>query len=347
MGKMRHIGFMGPIRPMRLIGRMGLMGLIGLMGLMGCESSHKPAASSHVTTDSAPYELLLIADKDWLKTADGMVVMEILNSSILGLPQQESNFKIININPAAFGTTFQGFANIIQVDISSQYTKSGFKVAHDLYAHPQTMVHLTASDSKAMVDLFMKRGQQIIDMFVDAELQRERANLKRSYSDKVRQQVKQQFGCDIYAPKEINAVKPGKDFFWASSNQIDNRLNICVYTYPYVPEEGLSRTHFIAIRDSFMRENIKGESANQYMTTNPEFVFTRTITFEGRHVLEARGLWNMKNDMMGGPFVSYSQVDSLHNRIIVAEGFVYAPDKKKRPLIRRLEAAIQTLELPH
>ena len=81
------------------------------------------------------------------------------------------------------------------------------------------------------------------------------------------------------------------------------------------------------------------------MTTNPEFVFTRTITFEGRQVLEARGLWRMTNDMMGGPFVSYSQVDSLHNRVIVAEGFVYAPDKKKRLLIRRLEAAIQTLEV--
>ena len=317
--------------------------MMWLFLLVACTSDKTPRTNNHVTTDSAPYELLLITDKDWLKTADGMIVMEILNSSILGLPQQESNFKIISINPAAFGTTFQGFANIIRLDINSQYQKPGFKVAHDLYAHPQTMVHLTASDSKTMVDLVMKRGQQIIDMFVDAELQRERANLKRSYSDKVRRQVQQQFGCDIYVPKEIDAVKPGKDFVWASSNQISNRLNICVYTYPYVPEEGLSRTHFIAIRDSFMRENIKGEQANQYMTTNPEFVFTRTITFEGCQVLEARGLWKMTNDMMGGPFVSYSQVDSINHRVIVAEGFVYAPEKKKRLLIRRLEAAIRTL----
>ena len=96
---MRRMRLMGPIGPMRLmglmgpIGRMGLIGLMGLMGLMGCESSHKPAASSHVTTDSAPYELLLIADKDWLKTAEGTVVMEKLNAYILGLPQQESNFR--------------------------------------------------------------------------------------------------------------------------------------------------------------------------------------------------------------------------------------------------------------
>ena len=70
-----------------------------LIALMGCDSSQKQTGN-HVTTDSAPYELLLITDKDWLKTADGMVVMEVLNSSILGLPQQESNFKIISINPS-------------------------------------------------------------------------------------------------------------------------------------------------------------------------------------------------------------------------------------------------------
>ena len=319
--------------------------LLLLLLLMACSSEKKPGASNRVTTDSAPYELLLIADKDWLKTTEGTVVMDILNSNILGLPQPESNFKIFSINPAAFGTTFQGFAHIVQLDINAKYTQPEFKVAHDLYAHPQTMIHLTAPDSKAMVDLVVKRGQQIISMFVDAELQRERENLKRSYSDKVRRQVQQQFGCDIYAPKEIDAVKPGKNFLWSSSNQIDNRLNICVYTYPYTTEADFSQDHFIAIRDSFMRENIKGERADQYMQTNPEFVFIRTITFKGRQVLEARGLWDMKNDMMGGPFVSYSQVDTAHNRVIVAEGFVYAPEKKKRPLIRRLEAAIQTLEI--
>lgn len=341
MNKTEPISPLSPISP---IGRISLIGLICLMSLMGCESSQKQT-SNRVTTDSAPYELLLIADKDWLKTADGTVVMEVLNSSILGLPQQESNFKIISINPNAFSTTFQGFANILHIDVNPKYTKAAFKVTRDIYAHPQTVAYLTAPDGRAMTDMVIKRQHQIIDLFVNEELKKEQANLKRTYSDKVKRQVKQQFGCDIYAPKEINAVKPGKDFVWASSNQLDNRLNICVYTYPYSPDEGLSQARYIAIRDSFMRENIKGEQANQYMTTNPEFVFIRTINHEGRQIMEARGLWAMKNDMMGGPFVSYSQIDSLHNRIIVAEGFVYAPDKKKRPFIRRLEAAIQTLSI--
>ena len=85
-----------PIRPIRLIVFMSIL------LLAACSSNKKIAKSNHVTTDSAPYELLLIADKDWLKTADGTVVMEILNSDIPGLPQPESNFKVMSINPTAF-----------------------------------------------------------------------------------------------------------------------------------------------------------------------------------------------------------------------------------------------------
>lgn len=332
----------GLMKPMSL---MGLMGLMGLLLLAACTSEKKTGASNRVTTDSAPYELLLIADKDWLKTADGSVVMEILNSSILGLPQQESNFKVLSINPTAFSKTFQGFANIIKLDINSKYSKAEFQVAHDIYAHPQIVAYLTAPDGKSMTEMVIKRRQQIIDLFVNGELKRERANLHRTYSDKVKREVKRLFNCTLYAPKDINAVKTGHDFLWASTNQIDNRLNICVYSYPYTPED-FSEQRFIAIRDSFMRENIRGDKANQYMGTNADFVFSRTMTFEGRTVIEARGLWEMKNDMMGGPFVSYSQVDTLNNRVIVTEGFVYAPEKKKRLFIRQLEAAIQTLELP-
>ena len=54
----------------------------------------------------------------------------------------------------------------------------------------------------------------------------------------------------------------------------------------------------------------------------------------------------MTGEAMGGPFVSHSQVDTINNRVIVVEGFVYAPDKMKRTMIRRLEAALYTLELP-
>jgi hypothetical protein len=54
----------------------------------------------------------------------------------------------------------------------------------------------------------------------------------------------------------------------------------------------------------------------------------------------------MQGDRMGGPFVSHSRVDEANGRVIVAEAFVYAPESLKRDLIRRMEAALYTLQLP-
>lgn len=49
---------------------------------------------------------------------------------------------------------------------------------------------------------------------------------------------------------------------------------------------------------------------------------------------------------MGGPFVSHARVDRANGRIIVVEGFVYNPGKLKRDQIRKLNAALYSLQLP-
>jgi hypothetical protein len=54
----------------------------------------------------------------------------------------------------------------------------------------------------------------------------------------------------------------------------------------------------------------------------------------------------MSKDAMGGPFISHSRIDSINNRVIVVEAFVYAPSKMKRSILRRLEASLYTLKMP-
>jgi hypothetical protein len=59
-------------------------------------------------------------------------------------------------------------------------------------------------------------------------------------------------------------------------------------------------------------------------------VITRTFTWNGNYVREMRGLWEVKVDFMGGPFISWTMVDEKRNRIVTAFGFVYAPKIGKR-----------------
>lgn len=309
------------------------------------EQGKKPGTAKGAST-SAPYELLVVCNKDWLKTANGDALKDIVNAEIPCLPQSESYFRTTTIDPVHFNRSFMFYANILKADVSPKYAAAECKIARDVYARPQIIVSLTAPDQASFAALCQQHKQQILDVFNQAELQREIRLLDKTFSGIVQRQAKHQFRCDIHAPEAINAIKVGKDFFWASSEgEHENYLNLCMYAYPYTSPKTFTLDYYLAMRDSVMRENIAGMTEAEYMSTDHRVVLSRDISVDGHYVQEVRGLWQMENAPMGGPFVSYSQVDTLRRRIIVVEGFVYAPGKDKRNFIRELEAALQTFRI--
>ena len=58
-----------------------------------------------------------------------------------------------------------------------------------------------------------------------------------------------------------------------------------------------------------------------------------------------RGLWRLINDYMGGPYISLAELDAAGQRVVVAFGYVYAPSKNKRNLLRQVEAMVYSLKL--
>ena len=64
------------------------------------------------------------------------------------------------------------------------------------------------------------------------------------------------------------------------------------------------------------------------------------------------GCWEMKGDAMGGPYVMklMSDADFTQGRNVLGKynalviiGFVYAPEMKKRNLVKQLEAVLTTI----
>jgi hypothetical protein len=102
---------------------------------------------------------------------------------------------------------------------------------------------------------------------------------------------------------------------------------------------------WIVKRDSIMKVNIPGEESGMYMTTVRNGLSQERIKVKDQERLVLRGLWEMKNDMMGGPLVAHAVYDTARATVIVAEAFVFAPESKKRNKIRQLEAALYTLKI--
>ena len=314
--------------------------------LVSVLASCREGGKSLITPISSgrPYEVLVVADDDcWVEKDSAL--FNVLDSNVPGLPQAERSFRISRVLPAHFDRVMRIFRNIIYVDIQDIYTQGKFKYTRDAYASPQMIMTIQAPNQKEFSEFVKRNGQVIIDFFTRAEMNRQINLLRDKHSPLVSAKAGSMFDCDIWMPTDLNAYKVGKDFLWASNNM--NDLNFVMYSYPFRDKNTFTKEYFIHKRDSVMKVNLPGSEEGMYMETADSFlVDVRNIAVKGDYAFEARGLWEMHNDAMGGPFVSHVRVDRANARVIVVEGFVYKPEKLKRDLMRKLDAALYTLKLP-
>jgi len=234
----------------------------------------------------------------------------------------------------------------VRIHIGREYTKAKMSVEKDVYSTPQMIIKIQGPDQVVVSQYITEHTKDITSLLTSQEINTAANNFYYEHNVKFAKKVKEMFDCNFYIPIDINKMKIGKDFIWASDDGLSVIQNICIYSLPYVSEKMLTRNPYIALRNKVMAENIPGGHEGSVMHTNSEFVWTKNIRVNKDYAMEARGLWEMTKEAMGGPFVSHSRIDTVNNRIIVVEGFVYAPEKMKRTMIRRLEAALYTLELP-
>ena len=294
-----------------------------------------------------PYEMLVVMDDEQWERPLGRAVFNVLDTDVPGLPQSERSFRITRVAPSGMSSNmFRIMRNIIKVDIQNIYTQPKLKFARDVYAYPQMVMTLQAPDEASLAQYVEDNAQSIIDFFTRAEMNREISNLREEHNLDVSRLAKEILGVDVWVPWEVNKYKKGKDFLWASTNSEKKDMNIVLYSYPYTDANTFTLDYFLNKRDSVMKANIPGGPEGSYMTTQHDYVYVKDATVHGKYAQVARGLWRVQGDRMGGPFVSHSRVDEVNGRVIVAEIFIYAPESLKRDLVRRMEAALYTVQLP-
>ena len=294
-----------------------------------------------------PYEVMVVmSDADW-QAKQGRALFSVLDTDIPGLPQPERSFHISQVDPQRFDQILNIFRNIILVDINKQlYTKTSMKFKRDKYSIGQIILTMQSPSADDFVDFCFEHRQDIIDFLTKMEMNRLIKDLKNKYSKVTADLAKELFDCELHAPDEIKSYKRGQDFFWTSSNGASALVNICMYSYPYEGPQTFNKQYILHKRDSVMALNHPGTLPSMHMATDTLCTMVKPIVVHNQYALEARGLWYMENDGMGGPFVSHSRVDTTRNLVIVVEGFVFAPEKMKRGLMRRLEGSLYTLNLP-
>ncbi len=306
-----------------------------LLLLTACNNEHREKHKPHSIGEL--YEVLLISDDK--KTGD--VMYEALNEAVAGLPQVENYFDVKRITTNQVNKHTQYSRSIISINVdSSKYKKAELTYIKNTYAYPQTIISINTPSAESLqkeVGKFMKKIKQLI---ITQDNSTQVQILTDNNNTKAKEDIETMLKCFILIPPTLKYEKKGENFIWLSDKNPQCMKNICVYTY-----NGLDLTmdKVIEMRDSIMKENIPGQSEGMYMTTAPNTSSVSRTVYNNKSILVVKGLWEMENDAMGGPFITHSIVDSANNRVITAEAFIYGPGEKKRDRMRRLEAALYTL----
>jgi hypothetical protein len=316
--------------------------------LASCNSSG--GGFSITKASGLPYEIVVSMGKASWTAEAGEAIKADLESYIPGLPQPESAFRIMYSDPKDFRGILTYVRNILIVDINDKmYTNVALKYENDRWASGQVVLTMNAPDSQSIVDFMTQHPNEISKFFNRIETGRAAENLEKSTNRFVNDSLKRKLNVMVNVPADLQTiVRTSRNFFWATNDAKRGRTDLIVYTFPYTDAKTFTDEYLVAKRDSVLKQNVEGVHPDSYMTTETKYsdpVYT-AISDRGKYCGVLRGLWKMVGDMMGGPFVSHIRLDEENHRVVVIEGFVYAPETNKRNYIRKMEASLFTLRLP-
>lgn len=289
-------------------------------------------------------EIIVAMDKnDWDGNL-GSTTRTILAADYPFLPQQEPLFSLSNVPVTGFADLFKVHRNLLFFNISES-NQSGVVYKNDVWAHPQCVIQVTAPTSDSAAVILKENSERIINSFEQAERDRIIANSIRYEEHSIPPAVKEMTGGSPHFPSGFKLRKKTSDFLWISDDKQYVTQGVFIYRYPAAENDNFSMENIIAHRDAALRENVPGMFENTYMITSDAVTpAVNYIRFRGRQFAETRGLWEVYNDFMGGPFVSHSFYSKDGQYIIVLDGFVYAPKYDKRQYLRQVEAIMYSFE---
>ena len=284
-----------------------------------------------------PYEVVLEGDTD-------SIVTKMLTEDVTGLPQPEPLCRLIQVKKGKTRGNYLLVRTRIVVNIGERDSESrDFSVTlhHDENAAPQNIIRITARSAQQLRErLNGEKLRQIVDEVELKHLADIISGNPSKQNREMQDEIKKMFGIDMKIPAAMNASKKAKDFIWISNNASSGMQNLLVMKVKSeerragkgkvkseerrMKNSNAFHVNDKALIDSILRTNMPGETDSMYMVIP--------------HLSE-RGLWEMKGDAMGGPYVMHR----IHNNLYII-GFVYAPEMKKKILIKQLEAAISTIK---
>lgn len=341
--------------------RICIASIIAIVAFSACEQKGATTENFKPGITGKNGEVLVIINDDIKRDTAGRYISYMFNEPVLGLTADEPIFDLQTVPHGFFNENMQVFRNIVDVVVADTVSVDTVRFYNDVWATPQAFVSFQAKSKKALLELAQRHHVRVLSFLCKAERDRIIAFNKRTQHLELSDNMCRQWSAtegnnyksdvSLCIPNTFKRCVPHHpdQITWARIDNDEMNINLMVYDIPYVGEGSLSLAYILDQRDKKLIANIEGPQGS-YMCTDVRYGLDEVnyfgCKFKGMDAAELRGRWHLEGYPMGGPFILRAHHDTISNRIVVTDGWVYYPSRdRKRNLIRQLEAIMYSLNI--
>ena len=284
---------------------------------------------------------IVMKEKEW-ESGLGKSTRNIVGDIYQGLPIDEPNFKFFNISPKQFNGFSRHSRNILYFQ---KDTTNKFRIYKNLYSKPQLFFLIQGEDEDILINYLIENKPLIINTIKEGERKEKIRRIKKSPSKS--NVLRKKMRINLVYPSVYKKVKDTFNFIWLEKQILKGTLNIISYRLPLnTISDPPKLNDVIRIRDSIGKINIPGRLEGTHMITEKDYrPYFYKLNMGGKIIFETKGMWEVKNDFMGGPFINYILKDKKSNEWVIVEGFAFAPSVSKRDYMFELNSILSTVSI--
>ncbi len=330
-----------------MIGAIKRLGVHALLAAVVASAvSCNIVSGDYSTATGKPYEMIISVDQKLWDGPVGDTLRSIFKEPVHMFNQPEPMYDVVRVNPSALEGIILRHRNILEIKITPEVKAPASAAQYDIYARPQILVTVAAPDTKGLLEYLAEHRTDLQHIFEMAERDRSVTGARKFQEQAIGSEIFKTFGMKADIPMGYKfRNKIGNDFMWISNEQAISSQGVIIYSYPYTGKQVFGPENLLARRNEFVKK-VPGPSDGSYMTTADFEPDVRARGINGRPWVEMRGMWDVAGDFMGGPFVNYSTLDTLSNRVVSIDFYVFSPRNPKRNLMRTLEHIIYSVDFP-
>lgn len=345
----------------------GLLLLVTLALASSCNQLVSTDKSTLPISGGVADEVMVVGDQAVWDGPVGDALRKLFETPFPITPQFESTIKVSFVPYDKMSDLLRRHRNILFIaDLSSNTATSDFVVESlgeeytskalldptkffatqsEVWARPQQVMVLFGNSQEQMVKNINERGQKIVSRIQKFDMEHKympALHIEEPQAE-ITDILRKNFGFTMYVPSSFYIAKNDKDLLWLRRDIDKVGMHVFIYTVPLDSIPFTSETA-IKLRDQ-LGKLVSSEIDSTYMVSDTVLPFEHfDINVAGLPAIDTRGLWSMENDFMGGPFINYLLLDTKNKRLIMLDGFIYAPGEKKKIQLRYLQAMFSTLK---